>query len=188
MKKVLVIMAVVVFLAQTASAQTYTEENKTLGSEWKYAFSSEGRKQWSPEFTARYEMGLFTAGVAGTVGVRIDDKRTLGIIGWKGYSHMDAVPGDMYEIAGGLCFRRYFPLGRRGIFAFYSDIEAGAGYCQSISGNFSEDVRPVYEPGEFYPYLVWQPGFRIRFWKNIHIFTGLTVSYSNLGLHLGIGF
>ncbi len=117
-----------VFLAQTASAQTYTEENKTLE-----------RKQWTPEFTARYEMGLFTAGVAGTVGVRIDDKRTLGIIGWKGYSHMDA-------------------------------------------------VRPVYEPGEFYPYLVWQPGFRIRFWKNIHIFTGLTVSYSNLGLHLGIGF
>lgn len=78
-------------------------------------------------------MGLFTAGAAVSAGVRIDDKRTLGIIGWKGDSHMDAVPGDMYKMAGGLCFR-------------------------------------------------------IRFWKNIHIFTGLTVTYDNLGLHLGIGF
>lgn len=35
----------------------------------------------------------------------------------------------------------------------------------------------------------WQPGIRIRFWNNIHLFLGPSIStYSWLGLHLGVGF
>ena len=33
-----------------------------------------------------------------------------------------------------------------------------------------------------------QPGIRFRFWKNLHLFLGPTVSTNTVGLHLGVGF
>ena len=188
MRKLLSVIIIILFAGQLAAAQGASDDEKTWGQEWKYAFSSEGRKDWHPEFTVRYNNGLFVGGIAVSAGVRIDDKRTMGIMGGKADAYMDAVPGDMYEAIGGLSFRRYFHLGKKQIFSFYSDLAVGAGYCYAISGNFSDDVRPVYEQGEFFPFVIWQPGIRIRFWRNVHFFLGGTFSVNSLGVHLGIGF
>ena len=34
----------------------------------------------------------------------------------------------------------------------------------------------------------WQPGIRVRFYRNIHLFLGPTLATDCLGLHLGVGF
>lgn len=34
----------------------------------------------------------------------------------------------------------------------------------------------------------WQPGIRFRFWKNLHLFLGPTISTNTIGIHLGVGF
>ena len=33
----------------------------------------------------------------------------------------------------------------------------------------------------------WQPGVRFRFWKNLHLFHGPTISTNTIGIHLGVG-
>ena len=44
------------------------------------------------------------------------------------------------------------------------------------------------EKGDVQFYLSWQPGIRVRCYKNLHIFLGPTLSTHCLGVHLGIGF
>lgn len=34
----------------------------------------------------------------------------------------------------------------------------------------------------------WQPGIRVRCYKNLHLFIGPTIDTECLGAHLGIGF
>ena len=119
-------MALLIWLS--ASAQTMADDMKTWADGWKYAFSAEGRKAWEPEFTARLYAGFVTEGPAVTAGVRIDDKRTMGLMVWQGKTYINAAPADIYSVSAGLYMRRYFHIGKKGIVALYSDFAVGAGY------------------------------------------------------------
>ena len=43
-------------------------------------------------------------------------------------------------------------------------------------------------PGDIIFAASWQPGIRIRFRRNVHLFLGPTISTNTVGLHLGVGF
>lgn len=43
-------------------------------------------------------------------------------------------------------------------------------------------------PGDIIFAATWQPGIRFRFWRNVHLFLGPTISTNTIGLHLGVGF
>ena len=162
---------------------------------WKYAFSLEGRQNWKPEFTARYYAGFFTEGPAITGGVRVDDKRTFGLMVWQGRTYIDAAPADVYSLSAGLYMRRYFHLGQKDIVALYIDFAVGAGYVYKMDGGYmvnletGETVKTTdYDKGDVLFAATFQPGVRFRFWKNLHLFLGPTISTNTVGLHLGLGF
>ena len=115
-------------------AQTMVDDTKVWIDEWKYAFSAEGRRAWKPEFTVRTYAGFFTGGPAITGGIRIDDKRTLGLMLWQGRTYIDAAPGSIYSVSAGLYMRRYFHLGKRDIVALYSDLAVGGGCIYKVGG------------------------------------------------------
>jgi len=186
-------MALLIWLS--ASAQTMADDTKTWADGWKYAFSAEGRKAWKPEFTARLYAGFVTEGPAVTAGVRIDDKRTMGLMVWQGNTYIDAAPADIYSVSAGLYMRRYFHIGKKGIVALYSDFAVGAGYIYKVDGKYwvntetGEKTKRVDEtPGDVEFAATWQPGIRFRFWRNVHLFLGPTISTNTVGLHLGVGF
>ena len=179
----------------TASAQTMADDIKVWAEDWKYAFSAEGRQAWKPEFTARVYAGFVTEGPAITGGVRVDDKRTLGLMVWQGKTYIDAAPGDVYNVSAGLYMRRYFHLGKKDIVALYSDFAIGAGYVYKVNGKYWENTETGEKtemiedsPGDIIFAATWQPGIRFRFWRNVHLFLGPTISTNTVGLHLGVGF
>ena len=163
--------------------------------EWKHAFSEEGFKEWKPEFTLRFYTGLTTTGPMLTGGVKVDEKRTFALFLGQGDTYLDYAPADLYFISTGLSFRRYWHLGKRKIFAFYSDLYAGAGWIYKIDGKYHGNA----ETGEQWEVIDdnvgdvlfvggWQPGIRVRCYKNLHVFLGPTIATDCLGIHLGIGF
>ena len=180
-----------------AAAQTMAEDLQSCIGRWKHRFSEQGRKAWKPEFTVRYYAGFVTEGPYVTAGIRLDERRTLGAALWKGDTYIDHVPGHYDTVFAGLYTRRYFHLGKRDIAAFYSDLTIGGGYTYKVTGGSSyedhetgltfEERMPA-EKGEICLALAWQPGIRLRFWRNTHIFLGPTISSYTLGLHLGFGF
>lgn len=154
-----------------------------------------GRQNWKPEFTARLYAGFVTEGPAITGGVRIDDKRTFGLMVWQGKTWIDAAPASVYSISTGLYMRRYFHFGQKDIVALYCDFAIGAGYVYKMNGGYmtntetGETVKTTdYSKGDVLFAATLQPGIRFRFWKNLHLFLGPTVSTNTVGLHLGVGF
>jgi len=193
MKKLIVLLSLFIFT--TMNAQTLSEDVKGWGEGWKYAFSSEGRQAWKPEFTIRRFSGFFTDGNTLTGGVKIDDKRTFGLMASQAETHYDAVPGDVCYFSLGLYMRRYFHLGKKDIVALYSDCAVGGGYVYKVKNKYitdadtGEKVEMIDEnPGDLLFVATWQPGVRIRFWKNLHLFLGPTLSTDTIGFHLGVGF
>ena len=179
----------------TSSAQTMADDIKVWAQDWKYAFSAERRQAWKPEFTARVYAGFVTEGPAITGGVRVDDKRTLGLMVWQGKTYIDAAPGTVYNVSAGLYMRRYFHLGKKDIVALYSDFAVGAGYVYKVNGKYWENTETGEKtemiedsPGDIIFAATWQPGIRFRFWRNVHLFLGPTISTNTVGLHLGVGF
>lgn len=175
--------------------QTDSDEFPYLMDEWKHAFSQEGIKSWKPEFTGRIDMGIYAGGAFITGGVRIDEKRTLGLLVGEGNVHIDAVPGHISTIRTGLMFRRYVHLGKRKIFALYSDIYAGAAIVYKVTGKYYSDPETGEmreeidtDKGDVGLLLGWQPGIRVRFYKNIHLFLGPSIATDCIGVHLGVGF
>lgn len=195
--KRLLILAAALFVSTMVSlkAQTMADDAKVWADGWKHAFSAEGREAWKPEFTARVYAGFFTEGPAVTGGIRIDDKRTLGLMLWKGNTYIDAAPARVHSISTGLYMRRYFHLGKKDIVALYSDFAIGAGYIYRIDGGFMTNVETgetvrTYDQnseGDILFAATWQPGVRFRFWKNLHLFLGPTISTNTIGFHLGVG-
>ena len=195
MRKVLLIIALLISAIQSIKAQTMADDAKVWFEGWKYALSKEGRQNWKPEFTARVYAGFVTEGPAITGGVRIDDKRTLGMMVWKGSTWIDAAPARVFSISTGLYMRRYFHLGKKDIVALYSDFAIGVGYVYKMNGGYmtntetGETVKTTdYSEGDVLFSATWQPGIRFRFWKNLHLFLGPTISTNTVGLHLGMGF
>ncbi len=160
------------------------DDAKSWAAGWKYAFSAEGRQNWKPEFTARYYAGFLTEGPAITGGVRIDDKRTFGLMVWQGKTWIDAAPANVYTLSSGLYMRRYFHLGQKDIVALYADFAIGAGYVYKMDGSRTT----TYEKGQVLFAATLQPGVRFRFWRNLHLFLGPTISTNTVGFHLGVGF
>ena len=196
--KRLLILAAALFVSTMVplKAQTMADDAKVWAAGWKHAFSAEGRQAWKPEFTARVYAGFFTEGPAVSGGIRIDDKRTLGLMIWKGNTYIDAAPASVHSISTGLYMRRYFHLGKKDIVALYSDFAIGAGYIYRIDGGYMTNVETgetvrTYEEnseGDIIFAATWQPGVRFRFWKNLHLFLGPTISTNTIGIHLGVGF
>lgn len=179
---------------ETAGAQeTMADAIKAGIEKTKYSFSAEGRKAWKPEFTARNYSGFVTGGPFITGGVRISDRRTLGLALWQGDTYVDAVPGDFYSVSAGLYTRRYFHLGSRDIVAFYSDLAVGGGYIYRVTGGcYNTQTGEVYSemdenPGDMFLAFFWQPGIRFRIWRNLHIFLGPAIGTYTVGAHLGFG-
>lgn len=207
MKRILTLSAAIIagFSAFNAVAQESTQkktDSSTLeypgerwAAEWKYAFSKEGIKEWKPEFTLRYQLGIHTSGAMLSGGVRFDEKRTLSLFVSHFNPHLDYAPGDLYIIGTGINFRRYWHFGKRKIFALYSDLYAGAGWIYKITGKYSyrdTETEPVEvikdNVGDITFIGGWQPGVRIRCYRNLHIFFGPVFATDCLGGHVGIGF
>lgn len=196
MKRILTILTAVIIASGSALGQeTMAEDLSGWANEWKYAFSKEGVKEWKPEFTLRYYVGLVTNSPMLTGGVRADEKRSFALFVGQGETYLDYAPGDLYTIRTGVNFRRYWHLGKRRIFAFYSDLYAGAAWIYKINGKYHGNS----ETGEQWEVIDdnvgdvlflggWQPGIRVRCYKNLHLFLGPTIATDCLGLHLGIGF
>lgn len=168
----------------TAYAQeTMATDADTWAGEWRHAFSPEGRKNWKTEHTLRIRAGFFTEGLMFTSGIRVDEKRTLGLFAGLEDVWDDATPANIYSARLGVTFRRYWHLGERKIFSFYSDLYAGAAYIYKVTNQETyEDKGDILFVGG------WQPGVRVRCYRNLHIFLGPTLATDCLGLHLGIGF
>ena len=164
----------------------------------KESFSVEGRENWKPEVTVRGNLGIYAGGFAVTGGVRIDEKRTLGLMVGKNVNVYTVMHGyaDINSFSAALYGRRYFHLGERKIFSFYSDLALGAAVVTGMEGAYWVD--PIdgttkmddidVERGDVQLYVSFQPGMRVRFYKNIHLFLGPTLSSHCLGVHLGLGF
>ena len=112
MKRILAILSTLLL----ASATAFAQESMT-----------EGINEWKPEHTLRLRAGFFTEGVMFTSGIRIDEKRTLGLFAGLEDVWDDATPANIHSARLGVTFRRYWHLGDRKIFSFYSDLYAGAG-------------------------------------------------------------
>lgn len=164
----------------------------------KESFSTEGRKAWKPEVTVRGNVGIYAAGFAVTGGVRIDEKRTLGLMAGKNGNVYTVTHGyaDVNSFGAAVYGRRYVHLGERKICSLYSDLAVGAAvvtdlegayWVDPVDGTMKKDDISV-EKGEVQFYISWQPGIRLRCYKNAHIFLGPTLSSHCLGVHLGIGF
>lgn len=184
MKRTLIIIAVMLIAGGTAYAQeTMATDADTWAGEWRHAFSPEGRKNWKTEHTLRIRAGFFTEGLMFTSGIRVDEKRTLGLFAGLEDVWDDATPANIYSARLGVTFRRYWHLGERKIFSFYSDLYAGAAYIYKVTNQETyEDKGDILFVGG------WQPGVRVRCYRNLHIFLGPTLATDCLGLHLGIGF
>ena len=164
-------------------------ENKgTISQEYRYAFSREGVKEWSPEFTVRYTAGLGTMGPSITGGVRVDNKRTFGLKVGHGITWIDALPAKNYSIQAAVVWRRYFYLGEKDVVALYSDLSLGVDCIYKVTSNNPAASSKLNKPGDVSLYVAFEPGVRFRLYKNLHIFVGPTISYNVIGGHLGIGF
>lgn len=192
-----ILLALPLFLASgAANAQTTMGEDLSDWSdEWRYAFSKESVKEWKPEFTLRYFAGFITEGPMLTGGVRVDEKRSLALFVSQGKTYVDYAPGDIYSFRTGVNFRRYWHLGKRKIFAIYSDLYAGAAWIYKINGKYDYNAATGEQweviddnVGDVLFLGGWQPGIRIRCYKNLHLFLGPTIATDCMGLHLGIGF
>lgn len=184
---ILTVLTLLLLVSSSLSAQSLKE-----------SFSAEGRKDWKPEFTVRGNLGIYAGGFAVTGGVRIDEKRTLGLMVGKNVNVYTVMHGytDVNSFSAALYGRRYLHLGERKIFSLYSDLALGAAVVTGLEGAYWVD--PVdgttkkddidVDKGDVQFYLSWQPGVRVRFYKNIHMFLGPTLSTHCLGVHLGIGF
>lgn len=181
-------------LAFPLKGQTFADDASSWAGEWKTAFSAQGRKNWKPEFTIRYSAGFVSEGPRLTGGVRIDDKRTLGLLIGKGDTFIDAVPAKIYHIQSAVFIRRYFHLGKRDIVAIYSDLAVGASWVYKVSGKYWTDMtgglveRIDDKPGDVWFHASLEPGVRFRLYRNLHLFLGPTIATDRIGLHLGVGF
>ena len=187
MRNVTKIVTCLLMLAATATVNA--QENKA-------ADAVEKKYDLRPEFTLRGSLGFFNSDHRVSGGVCINNKRTFGIMLGQHSTYLDHVPGDIYSIITSLYYRNYYHLGKRKICAFYLDAYAGAAWVYKVTGtryeiiNEEGDIRPIIdeEPGDAIPVFGLQPGFRVRFYRNIHLFLGPSIATDCIGVHIGIGF
>ena len=160
----------------------------------------DGGRGLKPEFTVRYSAGMVTSGPAVTGGVRIDNKRTLGLWIGLGNTYNDAAPASIHAIQTAAYLRRYFQLGHKDKVALYGEFILGCDWIYRINGGekyiiYDSDTGMYYEEGGisestgdvgFYAGI--NAGISFRIIKNIHLYLGPTLTTNTIGLHAGIGF
>jgi len=171
MKRLAFFLSIFAALALSSEA-TYALEldsdvpsNGSRRGTWSYAFSDEGRREWRLEGAARWIAGFYTSGPEVTAGVRLDDKRSLGILLGRADLYLDDALGNVYSITTAVYKRRYFALGsggaggsrswsgdaggrngrtgkaRRGSrWSLYSEIALGCGWVYKVDGKTRLDV------------------------------------------------
>ena len=183
---VMALVALILMASSSLSAQSLKE-----------SFSAQGRENWESEFTVRGNLGIYAGGFAVTGGVRIDEKRTIGLMVGKNVNVYTIQHGyaDINSVSAALYGRRYLHLGERKIFSLYSDLALGAAVVTDMVGaywidpvNGTANKEVSVDKGDVQFYLSWQPGMRVRFFDNVHLFLGPTLSSHCLGVHLGFGF
>ena len=184
MKRLIITLLICLFSASGIVNAQETQSGWVNG--WKYAFSKEGMKEWKPEFTLKRSGGFFTERRMVTGGVRVDEKRSFALYLGQGNKWIDHVPAHVFSIRTGISFRRYWHLGARKTFAFYNDLSAGIGWVNKIDGDIYNRISE--KVGDILFEVLWQPGVRVRFYKNIHMFFGPTLATDCIGVHWGIGF
>lgn len=173
-------------LCGTMQAQAQTAP--TVKEEWQAAFSAEGRKNWMPEFTVRGSMGFYEIQKSFSVGIKVDEYRTLGIMYAESESGSSSSDRDYYSKVMAH-FRRYFPLGKKGTFAFYGDVNLGVAIVTKVELGPMADKEEFHEkPGNVWPMVELQTGIRLRLFGNAHIFFGPSITSLHTGLHIGVGF
>jgi hypothetical protein len=157
--------------------------------------NAEKKYDLRPEFTLRGTLGFFNSNHRVTGGVSINGKSTVGLMLGHHESYRDDIPCDIHLINTALYCRRYFHLGKQKRFAFYIDAYAGAGWVYKVNGNRYETnhetgkEEPLIEtkPGDVFFIAGLQPGFRVRCYRNLHIFIGPSIGTDCIGAHIGIG-
>lgn len=147
------------------------------------------------EFTARAMVGIYNGSCNLTGGVRLSDNWTVGALAGNGNVYIDAAPGNIKYIKAGAFARGYAHLGKNDIFALYADFTAGGACVYKVNGKYLygvEGQEPLEmiddNPGDLAPLMAFEPGIRVRLFKNIHVFLGPTISTLGMGVHAGIGF
>ena len=151
---------------------------------------AERKYELRPEFTARGYVGFYNNGCRVSGGVNIDGKRSAGLMLGYHDSYHDDAPGDVYSIVTALYYRRYFPFGKHGGFAFYVDAYAGAGWVYKVDEVVPDGGESMIDQkaGDVEPVLGLQPGLRIRLYRNVHISLGPSIATDCVGVHFGVGF
>lgn len=176
--KRLILIALSIFLCLSSWAQGTGE-----------VFSKEDIK-WKPEFTVRTEVTIPGFGYMASLGVRINDKWTVGLMPGFHETHHDADMVNEHSFSANVYVRRYFHLGPQQRVSFFVDGLIGADINQKVEHVFDKDFTEVgrYAKGATYFNAAIEPGVRLRIYKNIHIFTGPLFGTRYFGLHLGAGF
>lgn len=208
MKKLALIISIMLISAFAASAQkrplnpapTFDDtESSAYIEKLKYCYSREGIKNWKPEVTARLGLTIYSGFEAGTLGVRVNDRSTFGLMGLRGSVYYDAYPAHTYWAGGALYARRTLPLDRRAIVSISNELTAGVGYFYKVTGDKDftyttpDGITYVHEgfhrtkEGDTLPIIGWQPAMKVRIYRNLHIFLGAYISTYGKGAILGIG-
>ena len=188
MKRIIFTTTMSLLLMLLCGPKAQAQTVPTVKEEWRAAFSAEGRKNWKPEFTARGSMGFYEIQKSFSVGIKVDEYRTLGIMYAESESGSSSSDTDYYSKVMAH-FRRYFPLGKKGTFAFYGDVNLGVAIVTKVELGPMADKEEFHEkPGNVWPMVELQPGIRLRLFGNAHIFFGPSITSVHTGLHIGVGF
>lgn len=185
---ILTTMMSLALMLSFGTMQAQAQTAPTVKEQWQAAFSAEGRKNWKPELTFRAHLGPYEGAIAMTGGVRVDPLRTLGARVTLSENGSTLCP-SYYGVSLAANYRRYFPLGSRGYFAFYSDTYLGLGVTYKTEPYVPDDmtIEPSM-PGNLFPVMGWQFGLRLRLVGNGQVFCGTSVGLQHIGLHIGVGF
>ena len=198
MKRLIVSILISCFFLSAAAQDTDTtstvvgeklnfEQPRILVSDYfegvKMHLSAEGRKEWRPEFSLRYNLMIYKGSVDLTAGIRTSSNKVFGICVGLNNTFYDAIPADASGLHFCLYHRHYIPLDRRRRFSLYSDLMGGGSYIYKVSAAREHPGLP--QQGTLRWWYSWQPGISIRLWGKSNIFFGPTLGPS-IGAHLGI--
>lgn len=108
--------------------------------------------------------------------------------------YIDAAPGNIYHINAGAFCRRYFHVGALDAISFYAGLSAGVSYIDEVAGKYrygyaGELTEVIFEnPGDVSLFMAFEPGVKVKLFRNFHLFLGPTLSTQTMGMHVGIGF
>lgn len=74
-------------------------------------------------------------------------------------------------------------------------MSVGASWIYKVSGAYcidpetGEKIEEMDDkPGDVWFYASWEPGIKIRFYRNLHLFFGPKIATDCFGIHFGVGF